>query len=104
LWGVFQISTFFDYPKSWLLIPSELTRGKQRQVITDEGLRPPSEDTLIASLGGLLSSSLKVTPYVFSYGSNLGTFDLEVPLDGNGEITLYVFCSGMAPYKNVFVP
>jgi Leucine-rich repeat (LRR) protein len=41
---------------------------------------------------------------MFSCGDDLGTFDLEVPLDGNGEITLYVFCSGFAPYKEVFVP
>jgi hypothetical protein len=33
-----------------------------------------------------------------------GTTNLEVPLDGNGEITLYVFCSGKAPYKKVFAP
>jgi subtilisin family serine protease len=41
---------------------------------------------------------------MFSCGADLGTFDREVPLDGNGEITLYVFCSGFAPYKNVFAP
>jgi hypothetical protein len=41
---------------------------------------------------------------MFSCGGNLGVFDLEVPLDGNGEITLYCFCSGFAPYKDVFVP
>jgi len=41
---------------------------------------------------------------MFSCGADLGVFDLEVPLDGNGEITFYVFCSGFAPYKEVFVP
>jgi len=41
---------------------------------------------------------------MFTCGNNLGTFDLEVPLDGNGEITLFVFCSGLAPYKEVFIP
>jgi hypothetical protein len=41
---------------------------------------------------------------MFSCGADLGTFDLEVRLDGNGEITLYCFCSGMAPYKYVFSP
>ncbi|MBN1833897.1 MAG: Ig-like domain-containing protein, partial [Deltaproteobacteria bacterium] len=41
---------------------------------------------------------------MFSCGNNLGNFDLEVPLDLNGEITLYCFCSGFAPYKDVFVP
>ena len=41
---------------------------------------------------------------MFTCGDNLGVFDLEVPLDGNGEITLYVFCSGLAPYRGVFMP
>ena len=41
---------------------------------------------------------------MFSCGANLGTFDLEVPLDENGEITFYAFCSGFAPYKAVFSP
>ena len=41
---------------------------------------------------------------MFSCGADLGTFDLERPLDGNGKITLYVFCSGFAPYKDVFTP
>jgi hypothetical protein len=31
-------------------------------------------------------------------------FDLEVPLDGNGQITLYGFVSGFAPFKWVFTP
>lgn len=38
---------------------------------------------------------------MFTCGSNLGAYDLEVPLDGNRNITLYVFCSGFAPYKEV---
>ena len=41
---------------------------------------------------------------MFSCGANPGVFDLEVPLDGNGEITLYVFCAGFAPYREVLVP
>jgi C-terminal processing protease CtpA/Prc len=40
---------------------------------------------------------------MFSCGADLGTFDLEVPLDGNGDITLYGFVSGFAPYKEVFL-
>ena len=41
---------------------------------------------------------------MFSCGGNLGTFDLEVPLDGNGEITIFGFVSGFAPFKKVFTP
>ncbi|MBN1833283.1 MAG: hypothetical protein JW896_14355 [Deltaproteobacteria bacterium] len=34
-----------------------------------------------------------------------GEFDLEVPLDPNtGEITLQVYATGFAPYKEVFIP
>ena len=40
----------------------------------------------------------------FSCGDDPGTFDLEVPLDENGEIILYGFYSGFAPYKKVFIP
>ena len=42
--------------------------------------------------------------YMFSCKNNLGTFDFEVPLDDNSEITIYVFCGGMASYKSVFAP
>lgn len=41
---------------------------------------------------------------MFSCGADLGMYDLEVPLDPNGELTLYVFCSGFAPYRDVFIP
>jgi len=41
---------------------------------------------------------------MFSCGANLGVFDLEVPLDANGEITLYCFVSGLAPFKRILEP
>jgi hypothetical protein len=41
---------------------------------------------------------------MFSCGADLGTFDLEVPLDSNGQITLYGFASGFAPSKTVLTP
>jgi hypothetical protein len=42
--------------------------------------------------------------YMFSCGDNNGVYDLTVPLDGNGQITHYVFVSGKQPYKRVFTP
>ena len=33
-----------------------------------------------------------------------GSFDLNVPLDTNGNITVFAFCSGLAPYKQVIDP
>lgn len=41
---------------------------------------------------------------MFSCGADFGTFDLEVPLDGNGEISLYAFAAGFLVFKDVFMP
>jgi hypothetical protein len=38
--------------------------------------------------------------YMFTCSGD-GSFDFDVPLDGNGEITVFAFCSGLAPYKQV---
>jgi hypothetical protein len=39
--------------------------------------------------------------YMFTSGGQ-GRFNLtDVPLDANGEITVYAFCSGLAPYKAI---
>ena len=42
--------------------------------------------------------------YMFSCNANSGIYDLTVPLDGNGQITLFVFVSGLQPYKQTFTP
>ena len=42
--------------------------------------------------------------YMFSCGANNGSYDLIVPLDSKGQITLYVFVSGFQPYKQVLGP
>jgi hypothetical protein len=42
--------------------------------------------------------------YMFSCGDSSGLYDLTVPLDGNGQVTLYVFVSGKQPYKRTFTP
>mgnify|MGYP001812555964 FL=1 len=38
---------------------------------------------------------------MFSCGENIGIFDLDVPLDGDGNITLMVFAAGFQPYKRI---
>jgi serine protease len=38
---------------------------------------------------------------MFSCGEDLGRFSLNVPVDRNGEITLFAFASGFAPFKTV---
>ncbi len=41
--------------------------------------------------------------YMFSCDP-VGEYALDVPLDDNGEITLYGFCSGRAPFKEILTP
>jgi hypothetical protein len=36
---------------------------------------------------------------MFSCVENQGTYELEIPLDKNGEITLFAFVDGLAPFK-----
>ncbi|MDM8522623.1 C25 family cysteine peptidase [Desulfococcaceae bacterium HSG8] len=38
--------------------------------------------------------------YMFTDPSD-GRYDLDVPLDANGQITLFAFCDGLAPYKRI---
>ena len=38
--------------------------------------------------------------YAFTCSGD-GSFDLMVPPDGNNQLTVYAFCSGKAPYKQV---
>ena len=37
--------------------------------------------------------------YMFSCGESQGIYELEIPLDENGEITLFAFVDGLAPFK-----
>ncbi|MCP4345627.1 MAG: hypothetical protein GY795_08880 [Desulfobacterales bacterium] len=38
------------------------------------------------------------------FTGSAGRYDLTVPLNDNGEITLYSFCEGMAPFKQILQP
>ena len=42
--------------------------------------------------------------YMFSCGENQGIYELEIPLDENGEITLFAFVDGLAPFKQILTP
>jgi len=42
--------------------------------------------------------------YMFSCEENQGTYELEIPLDENGEITLFAFVDGLAPFKQILAP
>jgi len=39
--------------------------------------------------------------YMFSCDDKLGKYDLNVPLDKNGEITVFGFCDGFLPFKQI---
>jgi len=42
--------------------------------------------------------------YMFTCDENEGKYALEVPMDANGEITLFSFCDGFLPFKETFKP
>ncbi len=42
--------------------------------------------------------------YMFTCKDNLGQYNLDVPVNANGQVTLYGFCSGRAPFKQVLTP
>jgi serine protease len=39
--------------------------------------------------------------YMFTCGANQGKFNMAVPLDANGNVTLYAFAEGFQPFKEV---
>ncbi len=41
--------------------------------------------------------------YMFT-PQDTGKYELTVPLDANGEITLFGFCDGLQPFKEIFKP
>jgi hypothetical protein len=47
----------------------------------------------------LCAMALANGQYMFTCGDTKGEFDLTVPVDGNNEVLLYGFCSGLTPYK-----
>ena len=42
--------------------------------------------------------------HMFSCGDSQGKYELEVPADANGQITLFGFCEGLQPFKKIFNP
>jgi hypothetical protein len=42
--------------------------------------------------------------YMFSCGENQGIYELEIPLDKNGEITLFAFVDALAHFKQTLTP
>lgn len=42
--------------------------------------------------------------YMFTCGDNNGKYTLEIPLDSNGQVTLFGFCDGLKPYRVTLTP
>jgi hypothetical protein len=40
----------------------------------------------------------------YMFTGNAGYYDLEIPLDENGQITLYSFAANLAPYREILTP
>ncbi|MCP3940089.1 MAG: hypothetical protein GY710_01215 [Desulfobacteraceae bacterium] len=53
---------------------------------------------------GLCAMILANGQHMFTCGDNQGVYELEVPLDANGEITLFGFCDGLLPFKKIITP
>jgi len=75
---------------------------------TNPGFYPNSAGQWVDISGNVLQGSDGLTPicamvlangqYMFSCGG-AGSYNLNVPLDSNGQATIQVFADGFAPYK-----
>jgi hypothetical protein len=82
----------------------------QQPLVTVTSLEESSTKTGWVDISGTIEndSGLPLCAMVLANGQYMftcnpvGEFTLTTPLDGDGEITLYGFCSGMMPYKALF--
>jgi len=99
--------------------PSSLPYNIEMELASPDSKTPTVTSTVVESIGnpGWVeiegSVSLDGTPlcamvlangqYMFSCDP-YGEYQLSVPLDPNGEITLFVFVDGLQPYKEIISP
>ncbi len=99
--------------------PSSLPSNIEMQLASPDSKTPTVTSTVVESIDNpgwveiAGSVSLDGTPlcamvlangqYMFSCDP-YGEYQLTVPLDGNGEITLFVFVDGLQPYKEILSP
>jgi len=112
------VSGFAPYKQVVTPIGSSITRNIQMQRSTVSRL--PLVDLVDITIptnpyrriisGYISFNGEPVCSIVISNGQNMftcdgtGGFELDVPLDGNGDITIYCFISGFSPFKVVFDP
>lgn len=53
---------------------------------------------------GLCAMILANGEYMFTCGDSQGSYELEVPLNQEGEITLFGFCDGIQPFTKTLIP
>jgi hypothetical protein len=92
--------------KNFRVSMSRSSGGRALQVSSNVD---PSEDGLRAIISGTVNAGstpvcamvLANGQQMFSCNNSLGLYDLNVPIDDNGNITLMVFAGGFTPYKQV---
>lgn len=74
-------------------------------------LTPLSSSSWITISGRVLFNDISLCAMVLANGEmmftceeNLGNYEMMVPLNSNGQITLYSFCEGLAPFKKILTP
>lgn len=75
--------------------------SRQSSCATDNSVRLTGD---IQTFGGLPLCAMVLAngQQMFTCGDNLGHYDLTVPVDQNGEITIFGFASGFQPYRETF--
>jgi hypothetical protein len=68
---------------------------------SEDGLRALISGTVIFGSTAVCAMVLANGQQMFSCNSSLGLYDLNVPIDDDGNITLMVFAAGFMPYKRV---
>ncbi len=87
------------------------TAGDEPELTISYGLDVASRDGWITLRGKVTLDASPVCglvlangQHMFSCNANLGIFDLEVPINANGQVTLFAFVSGTQPYSLTFTP
>jgi len=117
--GKITLFSFCDglSPFKQVLTPSEAKEFDINMVSAPSGI---GKMTLTATVTPIDSERVKITGkaaynqiplcimvlangnYMFTNQTD-GLYELQVPLDDNGKITLFGFCDGLAPYKQILV-
>jgi cysteinyl-tRNA synthetase len=89
---------------NYTAILSAATSGKtlsvHAAVTTPDANRAVISGSVLADASPVCALVLANGQHMFSCGGD-GAYSLDVPLDANGEITLFVFAAGFQPYRDI---